>query len=111
MSQLIKGLKNELQGTLGFGESTTKILAGVTGIASPVLELGSKVIHFFEKALGGGDAKVRRSMRLAKKQRINYSPRKQSIKYRKKSPKHLQQVVAHLKKTATTSKSPGRPKK
>ena len=112
MAALIRGIKNLTRGGIEFAEATTKVLAGATGVFSPVSELGSNVLGFVDRALGGGEK--RRSARLAQKPRINYSPQRsknKKIKVIKKSPKHSKRVAAHLMKIVTTLKSPGRRQK
>lgn len=88
MSQILRGLKSTLKGSVELPEAGAEILSGLTGLASPILDQGSKFIHLLGKVFGGGSnkgnkarrksigriSKPRRSQRLANLAPVNYSP-------------------------------------
>ena len=84
MTAIIKGIENTLNGTFKTGEGLSRFLQGSFSLVSEVpLKLSEKGFKTVAKLVGG-----RKSERLAKKTRINYSNMHVYKKRRKtKSPK------------------------
>ena len=87
MTAIVKGIENTLNGTFKTGEGISRFLQGSFSLLSEVpLKLSEKGFNSVAKLVGG-----RKSERLAKKNKINYSNMHSAKKSRKnKSPRKHQ---------------------